>query len=263
MTRFIRAEIVKRVAYLTIDRPESHNAVTLDMWEEMARSLATLLARDPAVLVVSGVPGHFAAGADIKEFHATRSTREASRRSFLAVDSLCRSLTEAPVPVIAAIEGYAIGAGLELSCACDIRLASADSRLGITASKLGITVGREHIRRLIGVVGAAHALDLLTTGRLVTAAEAYHMGLVTEVVSPGKLPERLKDWVDRYGQRAPLSLAWAKQAVYGILADPHLDWVRDDAEESIDCFETENFREAVRAFQEHRPPKFRGKGGRL
>lgn len=263
MTRYIRAELVNRVAYLTIDRPESRNAVSLDMWEEMARSLLTLLSREPAVLVVSGVPGHFAAGADIKEFHITRSTREAARRSFVAVDNLCRSLTETPIPVIAAIEGYAIGAGLELSCACDIRLASADSRLGITASKLGITVGRQHIRRLVGVVGPAHALDLLTTGRLVSASEAYHMGLVTEVASSGDLAARLQDWVDRYLRRAPLSLAWAKRAVYGILADPHLDWVQDDVEESIQCFETQDFREAVKAFQEHRPPKFRGTGGLL
>ncbi len=261
MTGHILSSVENQVGYLQIARPEKRNAITLEMWNELTDQLQRLMAASVRAIVIAGVPGNFVSGADILEFDHTKSSPEAARRSFLAVDEFCRALYEAPVLVLAAIDGFAIGAGLELAVSCDIRLATGSSKLGITAAKLGITIGRAHIRRLMAVVGAAHALDLLTTGRLITADESYHMGLVTEVVPDGKLAERVDAWVDRYRRRAPLSLTWAKEAVHRISADPNLGWVRDDAGESIGCFETDDFREAVRAFREHRTPTFHGNQG--
>lgn len=260
MTEHIRSTIKRGIGRLEIDRPEKRNAITLAMWDDMQEAIQSLLAHDQMrALVISGVPGHFAAGADIGEFDHTKADPEGARRSFLAVDLVCRTLFEAEIPVIAAMDGFAIGAGLELACACDIRLASGRAKLGITAAKLGITIGYGHVRRLVSVVGSAHALDLLTSARLVSATEAYHMGLVTEVAVDGDLDELVTHWTDRYRRRAPLSLAWAKKVVHHVEIDPGLDLIRDDARESIQCFATEDFREAVKAFQGHRTPEFTGR----
>lgn len=259
MTGYVRSFVTGRTGHIEIARPEKRNAITLAMWNEIALALADLGAQAIRAVVIAGVPGHFASGADISEFDTTKATPQASRQSFRAVDDVCQALYASSVPVVAAIDGYAIGAGLELALACDIRLATASSHLGITAAKLGITIGQGHIRRLVAVAGAAHALDLLTSARLVSAEEAYHMGLITEVVPDGALPERVEAWVERYSRRAPLSLAWAKAAVHRVLEDPDLSSVQDDAEESIRCFQTEDFHEAVRAFHERRTPEFQGR----
>jgi enoyl-CoA hydratase/carnithine racemase len=258
MTEYIRSFVRDEVGHIEIVRPEKRNAITLQMWDDMARVLDNMLARPLRAIVIAGASGHFAAGADISEFDTTKATPQQSRRSFLAVDHVCRLLYDCSVPVVAAIDGYAIGAGLELALACDIRLAADSSRLGITAAKLGITIGRGHIRRLIAVVGAARAIDLLTSARLVSAVEAYQMGLVTEVVPSAQLADRVEVWTERYRRRAPLSMAWAKEVVHRVLADPNLSSDPDDVEESIRCFETDDFREAVRAFRERRTPNFHG-----
>jgi enoyl-CoA hydratase/carnithine racemase len=178
--------------------------------------------------------------------------------SFRSVDSACRAVQEVAMPIIAAIEGYAVGAGLELAAACDFRLASTTARLGITAAKLAITPGRGHITRLRNVIGTAHSLDLLLTGRLVSANEAYAMGLVTEVVpSEDSVLSRAQALGETLASRAPGSLRWIKQTIYGaqgtLTDDPDAD-----AQEATQCFATEDFREAVQAFRGKRPPVFTG-----
>lgn len=255
----IHGEIRDGSGWIVINRPEKRNAVTLEMWDEMRRVLAHFIKKNVRSIVITGISGHFAAGADLTEFAVTKASPEEARRSFLAVDNVCRAIYEAPMPIIAAIEGYAIGAGLELAVACDIRLATTTVKIGITASKLGITIGYRHIRRLVSVIGPAHAIDLLTSARLLSANDAYRMGLVTEVAEDGEALGALVDrWVDRYARRAPLSLAWAKEAVHQVVEDPGMHEIQDDAGQSIRCFETHDFREAIRAFRERRVPEFTG-----
>jgi enoyl-CoA hydratase len=242
-------------AWIWIDHAERRNALTLAMWKQFRDMLDDVAADPPRAVIVTGVGDRsFAAGADIAEFESTKANPEAARASFLAVDDVCRRLRALPVPVIAAINGHAVGAGLELAVAADFRLASPSSRLGITASRLGITIGHGHIRRLVDVVGAPRALDLLMTGRLLDADEAYRIGLVHAVTEDVRAAAA--HLAETLAERAPLSVAWAKQAVARVLADPDLSTVADDAAESIRCFDTADFWEAVRAFREKRPPNF-------
>jgi enoyl-CoA hydratase/carnithine racemase len=261
MAGTIRLEWRGPVAWIWIDHQEHRNAITASMWEALDTHLDAFHREPPRVVVVTGAgEKSFAAGADILEFDETKGTPEAARASFEAVDGVCRLLSRLPVPVIAALNGYVVGAGLELAVAADFRLAARHARLGITASRLGVTIGHGHMARLVSVVGPSRAVDLLMTGRLVTADDALSMGLVNQVVETAEAVRGAAgDLAELLMTRAPLSLAWAKQGVARVVAAPTLAGIEDDAGESIRCFETEDFREAVEAFREKRAPKF-GRG---
>jgi enoyl-CoA hydratase len=248
------------VGWIIINRPEKRNAITLEMWYELQRGIAEFAHSDIRALVITGAGEvAFAAGADISEMGTTRSSREASRPSFLAVEDACRQLTELPVPVIAAIHGYAVGAGLEIAVSCDYRIGTPQTRIGITASKMGIAVGHGHIRRIVAAVGASWALDLLLSGRLVSADEAVRMGLLHRVVASHEaLLQEVQALGEMFVERAPASVAWAKRVVREISAGAPAPTAEEDAEAAIRCFETADFHEAVRAFQEKRKPHFTG-----
>lgn len=247
-----------QVGWITINRPDKRNAITLEMWYELQRSIEELVRLDMRALVITGAGDKaFASGADISEFGTTRSNPAAARESFLAVDNTCRQLTELSIPVIAAIDGYAIGAGLELATACDYRIGTQRARLGITAAKIGITIGQGHIRRLVAATGPSWALDLLLSARLVEADEALRIGLLQRVVSDkASLLREAQALGELFVERAPVSLAWAKRQIYEIIADTPVLSPEEDAERSIQYFESKDFQEGVQAFREKRKPRF-------
>ena len=249
------------VGWITINRPEKRNAMTQEMWYELQRVVTQFARSDIRALVITGAGGvAFAAGADINEFATIKQTPEAARASFLAVDDACRQINELPIPVIAAIDGYAIGGGLELAVACDYRIGTSRARLGITAAKMGITVGQGHIRRLVGAVGTSWALDLLLSSRLVSADEALRMGLLHRVVSEHEsLLQEVQALGELFVERAPASLAWAKSVIHAIIAGSPMPTSEEDINASISCFETEDFFAAVQAFQHKRKPHFTGR----
>jgi enoyl-CoA hydratase len=246
------------VGWITINRPEKRNAITLEMWYELQRSVEELVRSNIRALVITGTGEKaFASGADIAEFGTTRRNAEAARESFLAVDNTCRQLTALSIPVIAAIDGYAIGAGLELAVACDYRIGTQRARLGITSAKIGITIGQGHIRRLVAATGPSWALDLLLSARLVEADEALRIGLLQRVVADkAALLHEAQALGELFVERAPISVAWAKQVVHEIVAGAPVLSPEEDAERSIRYLESKDFQEGVQAFREKRKPLF-------
>lgn len=257
MSEQVTWEVRADVGWIWINRPEKRNAMTDGMWQNLTQIIQEAVRSGVRVVIISGRGGSFIAGADILEFESTKATPAAAQASFASVDKACRAVQEVPIPVIAAIDGYAIGAGLELAVACDFRLATRNTRLGITASKLGITPGYSHIARLWNVVGTASAVDLLMTGRLISAQEAYTMGILYQIAEDNTdLLKSSSSLGELLVKRAPLTLSWTKAAMRHLVTEGLMANIRDDAQEATRCFESEDFRNAVKSFREKHPPVF-------
>jgi enoyl-CoA hydratase len=254
----IRLEWREGAAWLRIDRPDKRGAMSHEMWLRLQALAREALEASPVAIVVAGVPGQFASGADIAEFASVKATEGAARASFEAVDGACRALFEAPVPTIAAVDGYALGGGLELLAACDLRIATRSARFGLPSARLGVTIGHGHVRRLVWAVGPSRALAMLLTARSLDATEALACGLVHELADDWQaLMAAATATCRRLAGLSPQSLRWSKEAVHRVLADPALAGLEDDAGQAIRAFASDEFREGARAFLERRPPRFR------
>ncbi len=257
MSEQVMWEVRGDVGWIGINRPEKRNAMTDAMWKDLAQEIREAESSGVRAIIITGRGGSFIAGADILEFESTKATPAAAQASFASIDNACRAVQEVSVPVIAAIDGFAVGAGLELAMSCDFRLATRTARLGITASKLGITPGYAHIARLWNVVGTSATIDLLMTGRLISAQEANTMGILYQIAEDNTdLWKASSALGELLANRAPLTLAWTKAAVRHLVTEALLARFSDDAREATRCFETDDFRNAVRAFREKRAPVF-------
>ncbi|WP_448581405.1 enoyl-CoA hydratase/isomerase family protein [Thermaurantiacus sp.] len=252
----VRLAITEGVAVLALDRPAKKNAIDQAMWEAIPEAVATAVAA-PSVgvlLFTSSVPGIFCAGADIGEFAARASDEgwwAANRRAIRAAQ---KALVEAPLPTIAVVDGDCVGGGCGLALACDLRLASPRSRFGITPARLGLVYPLHDTCLLVDLVGPAQAKRMLYSARLFTAAEAFAIGLVTELADdPLAAAHALAaDMLKVSGD----SQRWTKAMIARILAG-----VRDDDAQSEALFDAArhgpDFAEGVAAFLEKRPARFR------
>lgn len=245
----IRFEKKGHIGILTIDRPEALNALnsaTLDELYETAESIR----RDEEVrcLIVTGAGKAFVAGADISEMRSL--TREEAvefgrrgHRAFCALESL-------EIPVIAAVNGYALGGGCELALCADIRIASEKAKFGQPEVGLGITPGFGGTQRLVRTVNRAVAMGMIFTGKVINAQKALEIGLVTKVVPPEQLMDEAMSMAEAIAANAPIAVRNAKKAIRrSYLAELGEDL---DAEAKLfgDCFETEDQRMAMTAFVE-------------
>ncbi len=253
------AEVADGIAVLTVNRPERLNALngmTLDGMDHFFRDAAT----EPgigAVIVTGAGTKSFVAGADIKEVSGFSALE--GREWGLRGQAMLNRIEGMEKPVIAAINGYALGGGLELAMACHIRIASSRARLGQPELKLGIVPGFGGTQRLPRLVGKGRALEMLLTGDPVSAEEAHRMGLVNRVTEPDCLLDEAKRVASRILQNGPIAIALTLQAVNRGLAMPlpeALDW--EASQYALSCA-TEDVREGTRAFLEKRAPEFRGR----
>lgn len=197
---------------VTLDRPEVLNSINLLMVHEL-HQVCDSLEQDPKVLILTGAQtprgGVFAAGADISELNSRG--REDALQGFNS--DLFGRIAALPMPVVAAIDGFAIGGGAELAYAADIRIATRRTRIGNPEPRLGILAGAGACWRLAELVGEPLAKDMLFTGRILDAEEAYSIRLVTELWEPGELLGRAHDLADRMKELDPLAIRLTKLAI--------------------------------------------------
>jgi enoyl-CoA hydratase len=250
------------IATITMNRPEHHNAINFAMWSELNGLVAEVTSDDEIrVLVIRGAgTAAFSAGADIAEFEKTRNDSAQARIYSEAFDGAMDALWALGKPVIAMIQGFCVGGGLELACCTDLRIAAEGSRFGIPTARLGVLVGYREMRRLLQLVGPGRAADILIAARILGADEALQMGLVTRVVPAERIEQEVYELARDIAGMAPLIHRWHKQIMRTVLQNPGLSDLTPDQESlPFACFDTEDFQEGKQAFLEKRRPKFSGK----
>ena len=247
------------VAFVTINRPDKLNALSDRTMEELDRAFESL-AEDAAVrgVILTGAGEKaFVAGADIGEL-ATQSPVEGRERSIRGQRVLDR-IEGLGKPVIAAVNGFALGGGCELALACHVRVASESARMGTPEVKLGIMCGYGGTQRLPRLVGKGRALEMLLTGEMVDAPEALRIGLVNRVVPKDKLLAEAEALLRKMLANGPLSLRYVLEAVNGGLEMPLDEAQRAEATLFGLICSTGDMKEGTKAFLEKRPAKFQGK----
>jgi enoyl-CoA hydratase len=247
------------IAVVTVNRPDAFNALDSEALGQLSARLDEVADnRDVRVVVLTGAGERaFAAGADIKEMR-TKNVLEAQQFAFLG--QRCALMLERMwKPVIAAVNGVAVGGGLELALACDIRFASSKATFGQPEINLGLIPGWGGSQRLARVAGLGFAKDLILTGRTVDAEEAERRGLVEAVYDPAELMDRTMDTARLLAAKSPVALAHAKEVCNTALQGDHRANLDHEATMFSLLFATEDAREGMTAFVEKREPRFSGR----
>ncbi len=255
----ISVSLEEGIAILKINRPKVLNALNRATLLEIQRALKEL-EKDPEVrvLIITGEGEKaFVAGADISEM-APMNPKEALEFSKLGHETLSL-IEEFPSPVIAAVNGYALGGGLELVLACDIILASENARLGLPEVTLGICPGFGGTQRLPRLIGKARAKELIFTGEMIDAKKAYEFGIVNKVVPQDKLLDEAKEIARKIAKNGPLAVRAAKRLVEKGLETSLRSGEAMEIEAWANLFATEDQKEGMKAFLEKRKPEFKAR----
>src|SRR5580700_2065283 len=261
MTDFqnIKFEKKNQIAYVTIDRPKVLNALNMATMQELKQAFAAI--KDDAevrvVILTGGGEKAFVAGADIGELsqHSPVSAKEYTHKGQAIIDAI-ENLGK---PVIACINGFALGGGCELAMACTMRLASENAKLGQPEVKLGLIPGYGGSQRLPRLVGKGLAMQIVLTGEMITAQEAYRIGLVNEVTTSAELIPRAEAIAAKIIANAPLAVQYAIEAVNKGMEMTLAEGLFLEAALFGVCCSTEDKKEGTAAFLEKRAAAFKGK----
>jgi enoyl-CoA hydratase/carnithine racemase len=247
------------VTRITIDNPAKRNALDHDILDALAATLPRLEAR---CLLLTGTGKVFSAGYDIGALPQDDFARAAEAIVAHPFTAAIEALDGYPYPVLAALNGHAIGGGLELALSCDLRVCSADARLGMPPARLGLIYSHTGLRKFLDAIGAPRTRELFFTARNVGADEALAWGLVGEVLPADEVAARGVELAAEIAANAPLSLVGNKRVIRALLdARGRLDPATEEELVALRdaCFGSEDFFEGVRAFAEKRAPRWQGR----
>lgn len=256
--KFVRVERRGPVAWVLLDRPEVLNSLNSTLLAQLDQAFRDLdKDAEIRVVVLAGASPVFAAGADIAEM-ASKDLAAGREFGFYG-QSVCRRIEEFRAPVLALVEGYALGGGLELALACDLILAAEGSQLGLPEVTVGIHPGFGGASRLTRLIGPARTKLLVYSGTPVSSEEAARLGFVVRVLSADSARAETQALAESIAQRAPLAVAWIKRVINHSLDSSLESSLRLEGESAGATFGTADRTEGMRAFLERRPPKFQGK----
>lgn len=238
------------LAIITIHRPQKKNALTANMWNQLAE-IGRRVPDNPKnkVLILRGYGEQFTAGSDIKEFHEI--SLEEAEHAFVLMEKAISTIESLPMPTIGVINGPAMGAGLELALACDLRIGSQKARLGIPVGKLGITINNQFAKRLVDLVGPSVTKELVYLGRILKAEEAYSLGMLNYLIEETQLDRYALKMGKLVASMSPASLLAVKQSVNECVNSAPVLW-----KQSTPFVDHHDFPEGVAAFVEKRAPQF-------
>jgi enoyl-CoA hydratase/carnithine racemase len=252
-------EPAEGVARLVIANPERSGALDHEILDALGEVLRTLDAR---CLVLAGQGRMFSAGYDIGNLEGQAFEEQAERLVAHPFHAAIEALEAYAYPVVAELNGHAIGGGLELAVTCDLRVAARGIKLGMPPAKLGLIYSHTGLKKFIEVCGVANTNELFFVGDNVDAARAERMGLVNRVVGPDELQEKVLELASAIAANAPLSLSGNKRIIRALREAPSAlpsEVERELVQLRESCFQTEDFREGVRAFGEKRAPRWKGR----
>lgn len=243
----ITLQETSKFAIVTINRPAARNALTSNMWNELC-NIGKEIKKNPKVkvVIVRGVPGDFTAGSDIKEF-AMMSVQQANA-TFDLMEQTISTFESLTVPVIAAVDGPALGSGFVLSLACDLRIGTDRCRMGIPVSRLGITLGPAFVRRIVRLIGPSRTKEIVYLNQIYDSQTALTFGLLNSIVSSNELDQTVFQYAESIKDQSRASLEAIKKSVELSY------WTKDIPWNSVD---PTDFSEGCLAFIEKRKPLFR------
>lgn len=252
-----KVEVENYVAIFTLDRPEVRNAIDAEAWGELVSFMNYAETSDEirAIIITGAGTKTFASGADLKEL----KTRTCAEHIKTPCRAALLSIENSSKPVIAAVNGYALGGGFELMLACDLCVAASHAKFGLPETGLGIMPGAGGTQRLPRIIGVRRAKEMVFTGKMMTADEALSLGLVTDVVPVEELLDAAKKLAARIAKKAPIAIGIAKRSLNQSM---YTDLATGINTESVMCamlLETKDAREGISAFLEKREPEFKGK----
>lgn len=257
MTPDILSERDGGIATVTLFNPEKLNALNAAMWRRLAETFADLDADESLrCIIVRGEGAAFAAGGDLVEMKTARADVDGALAYHAQVGTALDAIARCRHPVVAAIRGPCVGGGLEIACACDLRIAGESARFGAPINKLGFSMYPGELAGLLQIAGPAVVKEILLEGRLLTAQEAFSKGLLTRVVGDADVEAEAHATAGRIAAGAPLVARWHKQWIARLLEGGPLTAAEKQA--SFAFLESADYREGLAAFLEKRSPRFAG-----
>lgn len=246
------------IGHITINRPEQLNALNVQTINELSRAFTRFKEQNEirAIILTGAGDRAFVAGADIKEFYKfdVPEGKKLSREGHIKLFNLIEQMNK---PVIAAINGFALGGGLELAMSCHIRVASHNAKMGLPEVSLGVIPGYGGTQRLAQLAGKGKAMEMITTAEMITAESALECGLLNHVTTQSELLEKCSEIARKIIKNSPSAIGSAIKAINaGYAAD--VDGFNVEIEEFGKCFGTVDFKEGTSAFVEKRKPEFKG-----
>jgi len=247
-----------KIGLVTVNRPEQMNSMNSETRSELASAFADL-GKDSTVsaIILTGAPGKaFIAGADIKEFlERDMSNQEALEEDWI-VTKVISNLSK---PVIAMIDGFCLGGGLEIAMACDLRIASDKSKLGQPEINLGIIPGAGGTQRLTRLIGEGRAMEMILTGRMITAEEACNYGILNFTYAAEELEAKTMEIANTIAEKSSYAIERAKKSVKAVSQMNLEEGLKLEREMFIECANSEDGKEGITAFIEKRKPDFKGR----
>ena len=258
MSDLIQVTREDRLVTVTLNRPPV-NALSKEVMDALADTFDELAKDDTigAVIVTGAGEKAFVAGADITEFPKLNSSNgeKLSRRG----QEVFQKIADFPAPVIAAVNGFALGGGMELALACDIRVVAENAKVGLPEVTLGIFPGYAGTQRLPRIISAGKAKELIFSGAMIDAAEAYRIGIADHLTPAGESVNKAREVAGAILKAGPVAVRLAKQAVNSGLDQTLAEGQKTEAKLFADLCDTEDQKEGAKAFMEKRPPQFKGK----
>ena len=248
-----------QIATITLNRPEKRNAISYDLIDELLNALSEVEQSSAHILILTGSGKAFCSGMDLDNLRSiTARTADENRADSATMARLFRRLYEFPKITIAAVNGPAIAGGCGLATLCDFTLTSTEAKFGYTEVRIGF-IPAIVSTFLLRQVGEKQARDLLLTGRIIDAEEAFRLGLANEMVAPGKLQDRAHELAAGLLQNSPASLLATKRLLKSYAAEELDRRIAAAVEENASIRTTEDFREGVTSFLEKRSPRWTGR----